>query len=229
RSLRSSSSKVGASTKIVTAPGIVSCTRNAPSVSRSSSGTLPFAWIRSISERSVPERAPQGRSTYSRNSSSSPSRSNFSGVMNQYSRPFCSPGRCSRVVAETANSSSGMRSSNSLSSVPLPAPEVPVTTRTRPLLPVEETNQLRPLTVGEASYRLRLADPAHVQEARRLHPSELRHRHQHVENLRRRHVLGWIAEDLFDLNAPVLQVLLQSRSTDSDIVRSFQRFHSLIE
>src|SRR5712691_4749688 len=163
--------------------------------------------MRSISERSVPDRAPHGRSTYSRKSPSSTSRSNCSGVMNQYSRPFCSPGRCARVVAETASSSSGMRSSNSFSSVPLPAPEVPVTTRTRLLLPVEEANQLRPLTVGEASHRLRLADPAHVQEARRLHPSELRHRHQHIEDLRRRHVLGRVTEDLFDLDAPVFQIL----------------------
>src|SRR6266516_2706903 len=184
--------------------------------------------MRSISDRNVPERAPQGRSTYSRNSPSSTSRSNFSGVTNQYSRPFSSPGRCSRVVADTASSTSGIRSSRIFSSVPLPAPDVPVTTRTSGL-PVEEANQLGPLPVGEASHRLRLADPAHVQEARRLHPSELRHRHQHVENLRGRHVLGWIAQDLFDLDAPVLQVLLQPRPTDTDVVRSFQRFHPLIE
>src|SRR5712691_5784625 len=164
--------------------------------------------MRSISDRSVPDRAPHGRSTYSRNSSSSTSRSNFSSVMNQYSRPFSSPGRCSRVVAETASSSSGMRSNTSFSSVPLPAPDVPVTTTTSGwALPVEEPNQLRALAIGEPSHRLRLTDPAHVQEARRLHPPELRHRHQHVEDLCGRHVLGRVAEDLFDLDASVLQIL----------------------
>src|SRR5881398_1824794 len=184
--------------------------------------------MRSISERSVPDRAPQGRSTYSRNSPSSTSPSNFSGVMNQYSRPFSSPGRCSRVVAETASSSSGVVSSKTFSSVPLPAPEVPVTTTTRGL-PVEEANQLRALAVGEPSYRLRLADAAHVQEARRLHPPELRHRHQHVEDLCGRHVLGRVAEDLLDLDATVLQVLLQPGSTHPDVVRPLQRFHPLVE
>src|ERR671930_1251272 len=184
--------------------------------------------MRSISERSVPERAPQGRSTYSRNSSSCTSRSNFSSVMNQYSRPFSSPGRWSRVVAETASSSSGIRFSKSFSSVPLPAPEVPVTTTTS-RLPVEEANQLRALAVGKPSHRLRLADPAHVQKARRLHPTELRDRHQHVEDLCGRHVLGRVAEDLFDLDAAVFQVLLQPGPPDPDVVRPLQRFHPLIE
>src|SRR5919198_6540275 len=54
RSRRSSSANVGASTKIVTAPGTSSRTRSAPSVSRSRSGALPFARIRSISDRGVP-------------------------------------------------------------------------------------------------------------------------------------------------------------------------------
>src|SRR4029450_17723 len=96
--------------------------------------------------------------------------------------PSRSDGRRSRVVSDTASSNtSGMRSSRIFSSVPLPAPDVPVTTTTRDL-PVEESNQLRPLAVGESSYRLRLADAAHVEEARRLHPPELRYGHQHVED-----------------------------------------------
>src|SRR6185436_11645049 len=148
--------------------------------------------------------------------------------MNQYSRPFRSPGRCSRVVADTASSSSGIRASNSFSSVPLPAPDVPVTTTTR-LLPVEEANQLSALTVGQSSHRLRLADPAHVQEARRLHPPELRYSHQHVEDLRSRHVLGRVTEDLFNLDASILQILLQFCAPDANVVRAFQRFHALIE
>jgi len=75
-----------------------------------------------------------------------------------------------------------------------------VTTRTSGL-PVEEANQLRPLSVGEASHRLRLTDPAHVEKACRLHPPELWDGHEHVEHLRGRHVLGRVAEDLLDLDA----------------------------
>src|SRR5213076_3273879 len=119
--------------------------------------------------------------------------------------PCSSPARRSRVVAETASSSSGTRGITAASSVPLPAPDVPVTATTgkTEALPVEEANQLRALAVGEAADRLRLADPAEVQEARRLHPPELRHRHQHVEHLRGRHVLGRVAEDVLDRNPAV--------------------------
>src|SRR4051812_41046795 len=93
-------------------------------------------------------------------------------------------------------------------SVPLPAPDGPVTTKTG-LSVVEEGNQLVPLAVGEAVDRLRLADAALIQQASGLHPSELRDRHQHVEHLRGRHELGRLAEDLFDRDGPGLEVLLQ--------------------
>jgi hypothetical protein len=66
----------------------------------------------------------------SRNSPAASFRSNSSSEMNQYSRPFSSPSRRGRVVAEIASSSSGMRASSSRSIVPLPAPDVPVTTKT---------------------------------------------------------------------------------------------------
>ena len=75
-----------------------------------------------------------------------------------------SPGRCGRVVAETATSSSGWRSSSRLISVPLPAPLGPVMTKTGSGLAVEEANQFGALALGEAAHRLRLADPALVQE-----------------------------------------------------------------
>ena len=42
------------------------------------------------------------------------------------------PSRGARVVADTASSSSGTRSSNSRISVPLPTPEGPVMTKTLP-------------------------------------------------------------------------------------------------
>src|SRR6476620_7416824 len=113
-------------------------------------------------------------------------------------------------------------------SVPLPAPDGPVTTKTG-LSVVEEPNQLVPLAVGEAADRLRLADAALVEQTGGLHAAELRNRHQHVEDLGGRHVLGWLAEDLLDRDAPGLQVLLQLGALDADVVRSLQRFHPLVE
>src|ERR1051325_8054259 len=89
-----------------------------------------------------------------------------------------------------------MRSTRRRASVLLPSPEVPVITKTG--LAVEEPNQLRALTVRQAADRLRLADAALVQEAGSLDPAELRHRHEHVEDLRGRDVLGRIVEDLLD-------------------------------
>src|SRR5438270_8688384 len=118
---------------------------------------------------------------------------------------------------------------SSTSSVPLPAPEVPVIAITGPLLAVEEPNQLRPLPLGEAPDRLRLADPARVEKAARLDAPELRHGHQHVEDLRRGHVLGRVAEDLLDPGLTVLQVLLQLRAAPADVVRAPDGVHALVE
>ena len=53
-----------------------------------------------------------------------------SSERNQYSRPSSSPRRRSRVVAETVTSIAGTRSTSSRISVPLPAPDGPVTTST---------------------------------------------------------------------------------------------------
>ena len=145
---------------------------------------------------------------------------NSSGSRNQYSRPSSSPGRRSRVVAETVTSSVGTRSSSSRISVPLPAPEGPVTTMTDGrALPVEEVNQLRALPVRQPADGLRLADAAGVEEAGSLHAAELRHRHQDVDHLRRLDVLRRPAEDGLDPDAPVLQILLQLRPFDTNVVR----------
>src|SRR5437899_3741488 len=155
---------------------------------------------------------------------------NSSGSRNQYSRPSSSPGRRSRVVADTVTSRSGTRSSSSRISVPLPAPDGPVTTMTEGRqLPVEELNQLRTLPVGQAADRLRLADAAGVQEARSLDASELRHRHQDVDHLRRLDVLGRPPEDRLDPDPPVLQVLLELGPLDAYVVRPPERVHALIE
>src|SRR4051794_3970970 len=117
-------------------------------------------------------------------------------------------------------------------SVPLPAPDGPVTTntgRTVGLPVVEEANQLVPLSVGQAADRLRLADAALVEQARCFHATELRHRHQHVEHLRGRDELGWLAEDLFDRDRARLQILLELCTLDTDVIRSLERFHPLVE
>src|SRR6266511_4785779 len=117
-----------------------------------------------------------------------------------------------------ATASSGSRSSSAWISVPFPAPDGPVTTKTGlpSAVAVEEPNQLGALAVGQAPDGLRLADAALVQEARGLHAPELRHRHQHVEHLRRRDVLRRIVEDFLDLDLPHLQVLLYLSPADAD-------------
>ena len=191
------------------APGTLACTRSAPSVSSSSSRPGPSSRIRSISERERPVAVPgdvgrRARGTRRRRPGArTPRRSR-----NQYSRPSSSPGRCARVVAETATSSSGSRVEQPLISVPLPAPDGPVTTKTgsgRATQRLKSADQLGALALGEPADRLRLADPALVEAARRLDAAELRHRHQHVEDLRRRDVLGRLEQDLLDLHAPALR------------------------
>src|SRR5436309_16033653 len=131
-----------------------------------------------------------------------------------------------------------MRSRSARITVPLPAPDGPVTTKTDfpgmpgkprgmcqlrrrlPSLPrsgrlaVEEPNQLRALAIRQSTDRLRLADAALVEKAGGLHASELRNRYEHVEHLRREHVLRRLAEDGLDPNPPELQVLLEPGASE---------------
>src|SRR4029078_5292452 len=94
---------------------------------------------------------------------------------NQYSRPSSSPCRRWRVVAEIATSSPGTRSSRALISVPFPAREGPVITKTGWLaVSVEEPNQFGALAVGQPADGLRLADAALVQGGGRLPGGGLR-------------------------------------------------------
>src|SRR5919106_31426 len=76
---RRSSSRSGASTKMVTLPGTRSRTARAPVGSSSSRQARPWRTIRSISEWSVPERWVT-KATYSRNSPAATRRSNSSSL-----------------------------------------------------------------------------------------------------------------------------------------------------
>src|SRR5262249_1344475 len=144
--------------------------------------------------------------------------------------PSRSAARMGRVVAETATRRTGNRGTTSEISVPLPAPDGPVTTKTGrcELVPGEEANELRPLPLREAADGLRLADAALVEEARGLHAPALRDRHQDVEHLRGRDVLRRRVEDRLDLDATLLYVLLQLRAPDPDVVGPLERLHPLI-
>src|SRR5207253_4969921 len=217
--------------KIVMLPGIRSRTARAPPVSSSSRTGRPLPVMRSISDQSVPARlcSPQGHSTHSRNSSPASRRSNSSRLTKWYSRPSSSPGRRSRVVAETASSSSGTRSSSIRASVLFPSPEVPVMTKTGGRLPVEEPDELGALALRQPSNGLRLADPALVQEPGGLDAAEFRHGHKDVEDLRRRNVLRRIPENIVDVGGAVFEVLFQLRPADANVVRPLERFHALIQ
>src|SRR5436190_3000791 len=102
-------------------------------------------------------------------------------------------------------------------------------TKTGGRLPVEEPDELGALALRQPSNGLRLADPALVQEAGSLDAAELRHRHQDVEDLRRRDVLRRIAEDVVDVCRAGFQVLFQLRPADADVVGPLERFHALIQ
>src|SRR5947209_20605998 len=104
-----------------------------------------------------------------------------------------------------------------------------MTAPTSGALAVEEANQLLALPVGEPADRLRLADPALVEQARSLHATELRHGHQHVEDLRSRDELRRVAQDLLDRHGPGLEVLLELRALDANVVRSSERLHALVK
>src|SRR5436309_3643150 len=232
RSRRSSSSRFGAVMKIVMLPGIRSRTARAPPVSSSSRTGRPLPVMLSISDQSVPARlcSPQGHSTHSRNSSAASRRSNSSRLTKWYSRPSSSPGRRARVVAETASSSSGTRSSSIRARVLFPSPDVPVMTKTGgPLRPVEEPDELGALALRQPSNGLRLADPALIQEPGGLDAAELRYGHQDVEDLRRRDVLRRIAEHVVDVGGAGFEVFFQLRPADANVVRPLERFHALIQ
>src|SRR5438874_9118942 len=128
-----------------------------------------------------------------------------------------------------ASASSGTRSSSSRARVLFPSPDVPVMTKTGGRLPVEEPDELGALALRQPSNGLRLADPALVQEPGGLDAAELRHGHQDVEDLGRRDVLRRMAEDVVDARRAVLEVFLELRPADTNVVCPLERLHALIE
>src|SRR2546423_3489593 len=102
-------------------------------------------------------------------------------------------------------------------------------TKTGGRLPVEEPDELGALALRQPSNGLRLADPALVEEPCSFDTPELRHRHQDVEDLRRRDVLRRMTQDVVDVRGSCLEVFLQLCSADTDVIRPLERFHALIQ
>src|SRR5262249_41662663 len=110
-----------------------------------------------------------------------------------------------------------------------PSPRAPSASAPPPLPAVEEADQLSALPVGEAAHGLRRADLAGIEKACRLHPPELRHRHEDVDQFGGRDVLGRLVEDLLDPDFPLLEILLQLRAPDANVIRSLEGVHPLVE
>jgi hypothetical protein len=114
-------------------------------------------------------------------------------------------------------------------SVPFPAPDGPVTTKS--FGPSLSGGAVRPArrAVGQPADRLRLADPALVEEAGGLDATELRHRHQHVEDLGGLDVARRVTQDVLDPRPSVLEVFLELSPADANLVCPPQRVHSLVQ
>ena len=147
---QASSSGTSAAMKTVTLPGTSSCTRSAPSSSSSRTQTFPSSAIRSISERKRPVAAPGDVRHLEELPGVHAARELVVGGRQLATVDL--PGRCGRVVAEIATSNPSTRSSRPLISVPLPAPDGPVTTKTatatRPQAYVRERTRPASLTTG---------------------------------------------------------------------------------
>ena len=122
----------------------------------------------------------------------------------------------------------GNRGEERLHHRPLPGARGPVTTKTG-LYAVEEVNQLLPLAVGEAADRLRLADPALVEEARAFTRPNFGTAMSMSKTFAVETYSGGSREDLLDRDRSGLEVLLQLRPLDPDVVGPLERLHSLVE
>src|SRR5437667_11157734 len=114
-----------------TASGRTERTLDPPWTSTSSTTTRPARTPSSTGPSGVPYRCPC-TSAHSRNTPWPRRRSNSSRVTNSYSTPSASVGRRGRVVHEIENTHSGRAAISRSTSVPLPAPEGPDTTNTKP-------------------------------------------------------------------------------------------------
>src|SRR3954454_2221665 len=123
-------------------------------------------------------------------------RSKSSSLRNQESRPSSSPARGCLVVADTASSSPGTRSSSPRIRVPLPTPDGPVMTRTGvstgrdESLPAQVRDELVALALGQAADRLAGRDAAVREDAIYLHAPVLGNGQKQVEDLGGLEVVG---------------------------------------
>src|SRR5215207_7090862 len=109
-----------------------------------------------------------------------------------------------------------MRSSSVRISVPLPTPDGPVITNTRGmragfwkgegvLLPAQHRDELGALALREAADRLARRDAALHEDLVDLHAPVLRHRQQHVEDLRGLDVGRRLEQEIVDLDPAPLE------------------------
>ena len=89
--------------------------------------------------------------------------------------------------------------------------------------------ELGALALGEPADRLARRDPAVGEDLVDLHAPVLRDREQHVEHLRRLHVLRRVEQQRVDRAPAGLQVALELRALDADLVRSRECIHALVQ
>src|SRR5687768_998644 len=105
-----------------------------------------------------------------------------------------------------------MRSSSVRMSVPLPTPEGPVITNTRPIgraLAAQHRDELGALALREAADRLARRDAALDEDLVDLHAPVLGDGEQHVEDLGGLDVLRRLEQEVVDLRAAALEVPLE--------------------
>src|SRR3954452_25126134 len=103
-------------------------------------------------------------------------------------------------------------------SVPLPTPDGPVMTKTRPsALAAQHRDQLVALALGETADGLARRDLAGTQDLVHLHAAVLRDREEHVHDLGRLDVVRRLEEELVDRGAAGLEVALELSTLGTDL------------
>src|SRR5688572_27893266 len=84
----------------------------------------------------------------------------------------------------------------------------------------EHRDQLGALALREAADRLARRDAALDQHLVDLHAPVLRHREEHVEDLRRLDVLGRLEQQVVDARAAALEIALELGAARTNLVRT---------